>query len=447
MAAGNYAYIQDYNVGRLSAGNHTITITTDVTEAVTESSETDNNASKTMSWAYQCNPNLITNYTPSGWSGPIVVSSVSGTTTDGPNLSNCNNTYIDWAVDNYSPENISQTFYVYLYIDGIYKMNWPINGLKAYYYYYWKDINIGMLSAGNHTITITTDATNTVTESSETDNSFSKTLSWVQCPGPQINSITPNSGPAGTDYQVTISGSNFGSSQGNSTVMFPNGEIAPIVSWQNNTIVCKVPSGASSGTVQVKTGWGNSNAISFQVTFGYLGRKWYCADYPIKVYMNQDGTLDLSDEFTQIQNAFNTWDNAVSTTLWMNSGLTNIKTLSQDGINLVFWDEAGTYFPSSSTIAFAQSWVYLNDPNHLAEVDIVLNGRDYIWSSSGAVGKMDILNILVHELGHFFGLADLYGTADAEKTMYGNAVLGETKKRTLESSDTAGISYIVTGCP
>ncbi|MBI5789115.1 MAG: hypothetical protein HZA78_09705 [Candidatus Schekmanbacteria bacterium] len=44
-------------------------------------------------------PNLKA-YVPSGWGSALVVSSVSGTSYDGPNLNNCNNTYIDWAVIN-----------------------------------------------------------------------------------------------------------------------------------------------------------------------------------------------------------------------------------------------------------------------------------------------------------------------------------------------------------
>lgn len=39
-------------------------------------------------------------------------------------------------------------------------------------------------------------------------------------------------------------------------------------------------------------------------------------------------------------------------------------------------------------------------------------------------------------------LGDLYGSGDTEKTMYGYASLGETKKRTLHQDDIDGISYI-----
>ena len=47
-----------------------------------------------------------------------------------------------------------------------------------------------------------------------------------------------------------------------------------------------------------------------------------------------------------------------------------------------------------------------------------------------------------HELGHSLSLGDLYNSADADKTMYGYASSGETKKRTLHQDDIDGITYL-----
>ncbi len=57
-------------------------------------------------------------------------------------------------------------------------------------------------------------------------------------------------------------------------------------------------------------------------------------------------------------------------------------------------------------------------------------------------GVMDVQNIATHELGHGFGLADLYKEAQSEQTMYGYGSIGETEKRTLESGDIAGIQVL-----
>ena len=61
-------------------------------------------------------PNLIANYTPSGWDFPIVASSVSGTNTVGPDLQAGADTYIDFAFLNTDATIPTSTeFYVYLY--------------------------------------------------------------------------------------------------------------------------------------------------------------------------------------------------------------------------------------------------------------------------------------------------------------------------------------------
>ena len=78
-----------------------------------------------------------------------------------------------------------------------------------------------------------------------------------------ITNLSPTSGPAGS--QVSINGSYFGSSQGNSTVSF-NGTLATsIVSWTSTVIVATVPSAATTGNVVVTAGGAASNGVVFAV--------------------------------------------------------------------------------------------------------------------------------------------------------------------------------------
>jgi len=64
---------------------------------------------------------------------------------------------------------------------------------------------------------------------------------------------------------VTITGTNFGTTQGTSTVKF-NGATATATSWSATTIVTAVPSGATTGNVTVTVGGQNSNGVTFTVT-------------------------------------------------------------------------------------------------------------------------------------------------------------------------------------
>jgi hypothetical protein len=81
-------------------------------------------------------------------------------------------------------------------------------------------------------------------------------------PTPTISSLSPTSGSVGTT--VTITGTNFGSTQGTSTVKF-NTKVATITSWSATSIKAKVPTGATTGNVVVTVSAVASNGKTFTV--------------------------------------------------------------------------------------------------------------------------------------------------------------------------------------
>ncbi len=175
LAAGSPVTVLDYSLGTLSAGTHTLQITTDATGVITESNESDNSYTKTITVTTLSQPNL-TPYTPSGWSAPIVVSTTTGTNTDSSPLYTTSNLYVDWAVANSGAAAASSTFYTYLYVDGTLKQSWSTASLAAGSPVTVLDYSLGTLSAGTHTLQIATDATGVITESNESDNSYTKTI-------------------------------------------------------------------------------------------------------------------------------------------------------------------------------------------------------------------------------------------------------------------------------
>ena len=86
--------------------------------------------------------------------------------------------------------------------------------------------------------------------------------------GPQITSLSPNSGTIGSS--VTITGSGFGSSQGTSGVRFNGTSATTIVSWSDSSIVVDVPSLATSGNVVVTVA-GISSPTSSSTMFTITG--------------------------------------------------------------------------------------------------------------------------------------------------------------------------------
>ncbi len=81
-------------------------------------------------------------------------------------------------------------------------------------------------------------------------------------PAPGILKLSPLSGFPGTS--VTITGVNFGATQGTSTVTF-NGVAAAVSNWSATSITAIVPGGATTGGVIVTVGTLASNGFSFTI--------------------------------------------------------------------------------------------------------------------------------------------------------------------------------------
>jgi hypothetical protein len=80
-------------------------------------------------------------------------------------------------------------------------------------------------------------------------------------PVPLISSL--NKYTFSADDQITISGSNFGTTPG--TVKFYNNLTGINISWKNTEIVCKVPYGVESGNVVIINNSVSSNGVSYTV--------------------------------------------------------------------------------------------------------------------------------------------------------------------------------------
>jgi subtilisin family serine protease len=122
-------------------------------------------------------PNL-TPYQPTSppWSDKIVVSKVTGTRTDDLDLEAGDTLYVDWAVVNNGPAEAG-TFTVQLFVDDVLRNSWGSGGpLVQNSFTTVADYNLGTLSAGTHTVKVVADSDNVITESSETDNEYTKTI-------------------------------------------------------------------------------------------------------------------------------------------------------------------------------------------------------------------------------------------------------------------------------
>ena len=92
----------------------------------------------------------------------------------------------------------------------------------------------------------------------------------IESRSPQISSVSPRQ--VQYNQVVTVTGSNFGSSRGSSTVRIGSVAIpySSLASWSNTRIRFRVPTNMRSGNVTVRTSAGTSNAIRLGIISPYL---------------------------------------------------------------------------------------------------------------------------------------------------------------------------------
>jgi len=188
--------------------------------------------------------------------------------------------------------------------------------------------------------------------------------------------------------------------------------------------------------------------------YGFLasGAKWKLVE-PWLMNPANTRSLDESTTFANFSDGVLRWEDAADGNIGTGPGVdilglgsSTSAALEADQVAPDGQNEA--YFGSiadNGTIAVTIVWGIFSGPTFqrkLVEWDMIFDQADYDWSLLGEAGKMDFGNIAVHELGHAFGLADLYNTSCQEETMYGYADFGETKKRDLNTGDIQGINTL-----
>lgn len=181
--------------------------------------------------------------------------------------------------------------------------------------------------------------------------------------------------------------------------------------------------------------------------YNFLGKGVYWKNnLPRTLFVNTASFDNLEGNFvlSAIENSAETWDGAVTTDLFSTtvaSSSANWDDTAPDGNSEI----VRAAYSNSDVIAVANVWGYFGGPINTREIvdfDILFNSS-FNWGDATLDStKMDLQNIATHELGHGWGLGDIYQNTCSSVTMYGYSTEGETSKRTLEQSDITGIKKL-----
>ena len=180
------------------------------------------------------------------------------------------------------------------------------------------------------------------------------------------------------------------------------------------------------------------------------GAKWKVNEGYLLNPANGDG-VSHADIETWTQDGIDVWESASDFNIFGTGELTGstlvADTVYPDGINEIYFGD----IPDQGVIAMAIVWGIWQGPpgqREIVEFDMVFDD-EWVWGNAGesnevALGDtsvMDYWNIFTHEIGHAAGMGHPNDSC-TEETMYRFSQEGETKKRTLNSGDIAGISAL-----
>jgi hypothetical protein len=165
------------------------------------------------------------------------------------------------------------------------------------------------------------------------------------------------------------------------------------------------------------------------------------ASIPITINVTGTSNVPGSGHFPALQNAIRTWNEAPGS----KARLVEVTSASErartdwwsDDVHLVMFDEvnASGYFPIGTGIV-AITPVWFTNSGAISDADVLFNGRDFDFTTSGVPLRFDIQDVATHELGHLLGL-DHSGWAGA--TMYPYVDPTVILHRSLSQDDVCGL--------
>ncbi len=178
--------------------------------------------------------------------------------------------------------------------------------------------------------------------------------------------------------------------------------------------------------------------------------RWNATNIPYKI--QEDGSDDINNgsDFQKVKDAFDDWASTGCTAITFNYlGTTPNKAITSvgepgNGVNEIAWIEGSAWTYGSYVLGVTSPLI--NWQGQILEADIGFNGRQHEWSTSGTPSwnssVQDVLNIAIHENGHFFGLQHVLDYNNFDPPTMAPVADPNLKTASLTDDDRFGACYL-----
>lgn len=286
---------------------------------------------------------------------------------------------------------------------------------------------------------------------------------------PTITGLSPSTIPAGIDQVLTITGTNFGVTQGTGFVEFRNGNnggagfMTPLateyVSWTDTEIQIMVPTVSSpsvgpagTGNIRVTNSDPNSATSGATVTIPWAYSNLNSGGTSVMGdHVNDNGSGGYTFQFetsfaanapasAAFQRAMDTWTCATGMN-WIVGAATAVNTAASDGTNVVRFD-VGAELPVGVLGRCTSYYIGCGLAFYVVELDVVYDdappGPWAFGPAAPAFSEFDFETVTVHELGHGQQLNHIISSG----AVMHYAIANGQMTRTLSAGDIAGGNFV-----
>jgi MYXO-CTERM domain-containing protein len=191
---------------------------------------------------------------------------------------------------------------------------------------------------------------------------------------------------------------------------------------------------------------GSASAFSVSLTSGNVVR-WNKKTITYALHPQCSADLPTNVCYQALRDSFAAWEGQACAELQFNElAMSNNLKLTAIGystnqINELAFIENNQWQYGSYTLGVTAPVFYQDGT--IFEADIAFNGLDHIWTANGEWNKQDVMNVAVHEIGHFFGMQHNLGGYDPNNppTMATTAD-PNLKSKTPEPDDLKGVCFL-----